>query len=245
MKSKLVCVCVTILVSATWWTGCSSTVNNAAPVDAGGGGTDSGGTDSGPVSDAGADAPADTGVDAALTGPFVAITYGNCAAFTPCGGDPIGSFTVTGGCVGNGAFAAAKAQCAGIVESNVVFEARGTLVVDATTSTRNTEVKLAATLAVPAVCVAAIGTCADVQAAILFVAKVDTAVCTDGATAGTCDCDVTDLTAEKTSAAYTKSANTITTSNPTRTFDYCVTGNEIKYLETTANSVPATFVLTK
>jgi hypothetical protein len=249
MKSKLVAVCVTLLASATWWVGCSSTVVNSTadaggstPVEAGGQ------QETGPVAEAGTDAPADTGVDSASPlGPFVAITYGSCAAFTPCGGDPIGSFTVTGGCVGNGAFAAAKTQCPGIVESDVVIQARGTVVTDATTIVRDTEVKLAAKLFIPASCVtAAGGSCGTIEAGITFVGKLDTATCaTDGA--GGCNCNVGDTTAEKTTDTYTKTASSITTGTGAteRTFDYCITGNELQYLETTANSVPATYVLTK
>ena len=248
MKSKLFGVCVTLLASATWWVGCSSTVVESTadaggntPVEAGGQ------QETGPIAEGGTDASTDSADGASPLGPFVAITYGNCAAFTPCGGDPIGSFSMTGGCVGNGAFAAAKAQCAGIVESDVVIQARGTVVTNATTIVRNTEVKLAAKLAIPASCVTqAGGSCATIEAGITFVGKLDSASCaTDGA--GGCNCTVGDTTAETTTDTYTKTATSITTGTGTteRTFDYCVTGNELKYLETTANSVPATYVLTK
>ena len=159
MKTKLVPACVTILAAATWWTGCSSSdVTSANGIDAGGSLPEAGGGEpeaGGKVDGGNADGAAkDSSTDGSNGGPFVDIAYGaaNCPAFTPCGGDPIGSWKVSGGCVTEAVLADAKKQCAGLVESDVKFRARGTVVTTATNVTRNTDVEYTAKLAVPPEC---------------------------------------------------------------------------------------------
>jgi len=243
MKSKLFVVGASVLVCSGLWMGCSSgsSVDNGT-ADGGPSGSEAGasetGTTEGGSNDAGGGTDSSTTVE--ITGPLIDIQYKGCTPLAACGGDVKGTWRLTGGCVPDGAFAAAKQQCAGLVESNVKFQARGVVFADATKITRKTEVKLTATLAVPQMCVAAIGTCADVATAIKFTG-IDTATC--AVSAGGCDCDVADQTNENTTDAYTTSGNTLTSG--VRTFDYCVAGNEIKYEETTAKAVPAVFTLAK
>ena len=253
MKSKLIGVSLTALAFSAWWMGCSgSTANNAATaVDSGPAETGGGNPEAGIPETGGQDAPADTGVDSALTGPFVDISYGvaSCPAFTPCGGDPKGTWNVTGGCISEAAFDAAKMQCPGLMESNVKFKARGNVTATATTIARHTEVKFSATLAIPKACKDGVpgATCAVVGQALVAFGGLATATCTDDAVSGGCNCDVSDSTTDQTMAeAYTTSGNTLSTAGPpARTFDYCVAGNEIKYKETTAKAVPAIFILKK
>ena len=253
MKTRLISVSVSLLVGSAWWTGCSSDSSSSggptplpdsgATADTGTPPTDGGG-DSSPV-----DAAKDTGVDAALTGlPYLPIMYGaaNCPAFEPCGGDVKGSWKLTGGCVTEALFAQAKQQCPAIVESNVVIQARGTVVADAVTIARHTDVKLSATLAVPAACKPGGYTCAQIGGALTSVAGLKSAACTDDA--GGCKCDVTNALDEITSDAYTTSGSTLTTGagSSARTFDYCVKTTELAYKETTSGSaIPAIFVNSK
>lgn len=249
MKSKLMGVCVTMLACSAWWIGCSSSsTNNDNTADSGpaeGGGPAEAGAGDTSV----ADAPADVGVDTALSGPFIDIKYGAamCPAFTPCGGDPKGTWNVTGGCVTEALFEAAKAQCAGLVESNVVLKARGYVTANATTISRRTEVKFTATLAIPKACKDPVGSCTVVGQALVGLAMLEKATCTDDAATMGCNCDVADTYNDNNPGdAYTTAGNTLTTNGAMpRTFDYCVAGNEIKYKETTAKAVPAIFVLTK
>jgi hypothetical protein len=248
-NSKLLGICVTALACTAWWTGCSgSSADGVTTADAGGGGTDGSTAADGGGSDgsSAADAAKDTGVDAALTGAFATITYGSCPTFTACGGDVKGTWNVSGGCVSSDLFKAAKQQCPGIVESNVVFQARGYVTADATTVTRNTEVKFTAKLAIPSNCKAAVGACATVGSALVF-AGLKTATCTDDAGTGGCNCDVGDTIADTSSDAYVTAGNTLTTGSSTsaRTFDYCVAGSKLSYIETTAKAIPVTFELTK
>jgi hypothetical protein len=245
MKSKLsrgALPSVTLVACAAWWIGCGGTSVSGGDVSDGGGPGEGGSSETGASPDGGNDAPAE-GVDAAITGPFVDIQYKNCATFAACGGDPKGLWHVTGGCVPDGAFAAAKAQCPGLTESNVMFQARGTIYADGTNVTRNTEVKFTASLFVPKVCKDMVGTmCSDLDA-IIKLGGIGNATCKNAATAGDCTCDVSDSTKDSTADTYTTAGNTLTSGG--RTYDYCVAGNKIEYKETTAKSVPAVFALAK
>jgi hypothetical protein len=250
-NSKLLGICATALVCTAWWTGCSgSSTDGVTNADAGGAGTDGSSTSDGGGGTDGssaADAANDTGVDASLTGPFATITYGSCSTFTACGGDVKGTWNVSGGCVSSDLFKAAKAQCAGITESAVVFQARGNVTADATTITRNTEVKFTAKLAIPSDCKAKVGgACATVGSALIF-AGLQTATCTDDAATSGCNCDVGDTITDSSSNVYVTAGNTLTTGSgaSARTFDYCAAGSKLTYLETTAKAVPVTFELTK
>jgi hypothetical protein len=225
--------------------GCSSGSSvGVAATDGGGTTSEGGGGSEGGSSEAGTDAGTDSSTAIEITGPFIDVQYKACTPLAACGGDVTGLWRLTGGCVDEGAFAAAKAQCAGLTETNVKFQARGVVFADATNITRKTEVKFTATLNVPAECVAAnpLGTkCSDTEAAVKFTG-IATATCT-GPVGGPCVCDVGDQTTTNTTNAYTTSGNTLTSG--AQTYDYCVAGSEIKYKETTAKAIPAVFTLTK
>jgi hypothetical protein len=246
MKSKLFVVGACVLVSSAWWMGCSSSSSGTATaVDGGGTGSEGGNIEAGGGTETGTDAGTDSSTGLVITGPFIDIQYKSCAAFTACGGDVKGLWRLTGGCVDEGAFAAAKAQCPGIVESNVKFQARGVVSADATTITRKTEVKFTATLAVPVECKNAnpLGTtCKAAEAAVQF-AGIKTATCTDAAAGGGCDCNVGDSTSDDTTDTYSTAGNTLTSG--VRTFDYCVAGSDLTYKETTAKAIPAVYTLAK
>ncbi|MBX3190665.1 MAG: hypothetical protein KF819_26935 [Labilithrix sp.] len=239
---------VCFVTSALLWVGCSDTTTESGNPEGGttpegGNGNDGGGGDSSPAVDSGVDSAAPP-----LTGPFIPLKYGaaNCPAFTPCGGDPKGMWNLKDGCVTEEIFAGAKGQCPGLTESDVNFEARGYVLVDAVTATRKTEVKFSAKFAVPQACKAAVGTCANIATA-LKLGGLDTATCADDAGTSGCDCDVGDLIAETTSDTYTTNGNVLTTGSAgtARTYEYCVAGAGISYKETTANAAPATLFLEK
>lgn len=249
MKSTVFGLGVCFVASALLWTGCSGgTTQNDIPD---GGGTPEGSSnDSGPTSDA---APADTGTDSAappLTGPFIDIKYGaaSCPAFTACGGDPKGMWTLKDGCVTEKVFDGAKAQCNGLTESDVKFQARGYVLVDATSATQKTEVKFSAKLAVPSGCKGlAGGVCANLATLLQTLGGLDTATCVDDAGTGGCTCDVGDTITDTTTDTYTTSGNTLTTGSggSARTWDYCVASPQLSLKETTQDAVPALFILQK
>jgi len=227
---------VVALTGSVVWMGCSSddspaatnttdagsnTENDAGsdPVDSG---NDQGKKDSGTTNDAGTF----EGVD---------ITYGKCPAVAKCGGDIVGSWKVSGGCVPDDAFAEAKAQCPGLQESDVVIKANGTVVATATTVERKTNVQVSAKVVVPKAC-SPVPDCGLIAAGLQTGAlpgapKFEKATCTDGG--DNCNCDVLGTASEESNDDYTTNGGVLTTTNPDRTFDYCVDGNKTTYTETT------------
>lgn len=246
MNSKFFVVGVAVLTSSVWWIGCGGSSAGTTDTTDGGSGGEAGTSEAG-TSEAGTDLP-EAGVDAAITGPLLDIQYKGCTPLAPCGGDPKGLWKLSGGCVDEGLFAAAKQGCPGLVESNVKIQARGTVYADATTIGRKTEVTFTATFAVPKSCKDAnpLGpTCKNAEAGIKF-AGIKTATCKDAAVGGGCDCDVANTVNDDTSDTYTTSGNTLTTGTAAkRTFDYCIAGAKFDYTETTADAIPAVFTLTK
>lgn len=223
---------VAITVAGVVWLGCSSDEPSAATSA-----TDAG-ADSGGSTDAGSSPTADSGGNTTDSGvkPTTTITYGQCAAFTKCGGDVVGSWKVTGGCLSQDQFADAKAQCQGLQESNVVIKADGTVTVTATRVMRNTVVNVTGKVLVPKSC-APLPSCAVIAGALQVGfnnLKFDTATCTESG--DSCDCAVERTLTENTDDAYTTDNGTLTTENPTRTFDYCVTADKNVFQETTAGA---------
>lgn len=241
---------ISVFACTAAWIGCggSSEGTPTTGADSGGVTTEAGpSSEGGPAIEAGTDAS--TKPDAAITGPYLDIQFGNCPTLTACGGDPKGLWKVTAGCVDDTVFDGAKMQCPTLTVTNPQFKARGTVYADATTISRNTDVKFTAKFGVPAACATPVGSCATVAMAIKLGAGLDTATCTDDpATPMACICDVGNTTITNTSDTYTTAGNVLTTGTGTtaRTFDYCVMGSEIKYKETTAKTaIPALFTLSK
>ncbi|MBX3218754.1 MAG: hypothetical protein KF850_42505, partial [Labilithrix sp.] len=189
------------------------------------------------VEDAGDGGPVDTGAPEADTPPpMVDVTYGTCPAFAKCGGDIVGSWKVSGGCVSSDAFTDLKTQCPGFEESDVVIKANGTVVATATNVVRKTSVKLTGKIALPKACAMGTDNCSTIALGLTSgvlpgVPKFETATCTDGGTL--CNCDVSVTRDETTDDSYTSADGVVTTTNPTRTFDYCVDGSKTTYVETT------------
>lgn len=235
-----------LLAGCALWIGCGGTSTTSAPTDSGTA-PETSAPEAGTTPDGGGgtDASTDATVIPPNNGPFIDLQYGMCPTFAACGGDPKGLWNVTGGCVSEKIFDAAKQQCPNLAVSNVKFQARGNVNATATNIARQLEVKFTAAFAVPPECKNGnpVGTtCKDAETALKF-AGLATAACKDNAAMG-CDCDVTNDLGENTSDPYTVSGNTLTAN--ARTFDFCVTGNEIKYTETTAKApIPAVFTLTK
>ncbi len=225
------------LAGSVMWVGCSSDdPNTSAPTqDAGpGSDNDSGNNDTDSGNNNPPDDDAGSKQDASFEG--VDIKYGKCPDFVKCGGDVVGSWKVSGGCVPDDAFAEARTKCPGLQESDVVIKANGTVVATATTIERKTNVQVSAKVVVPKSC-SPIADCGLIATGLQTGAlpgapKFDTATCTDSG--ANCNCDVVGSINEDTSDDYTTSGNVLTTKDPERTFDYCVKGNVTTYKETTA-----------
>jgi hypothetical protein len=223
------------------WMGCSSDDKNATTPgtnDAGTDGATKNNTDSG---DGTGNGDKDSGTQQQ---PGVPVHYGECPAFEKCDSDPVGSWTVSGGCLSKDAFAPAKAQCPGLAERDVVITAEGTVEVTATNVKRKTAVHLSGSVTIPKTC-AKNAPCSLVAGALqggFKGLKFDKVDCTEAGTA--CDCSVASTMSDDTDDTWTKDNGTLTTaSNPERTYDYCVVGNTIRYQETTDPNSPLQFVI--
>jgi hypothetical protein len=230
------------LAGTTVWAGCSggSAVAPAVSNDAGDpnrGDGSNGQDDSGPGGRGDTPDSGDKKDSGDNNAPEVPIAYGTCPAFTKCGGEIVGSWKVSGGCLSSDTFAAAKDRCPGLTESDVVIKASGTVVATATTVERKTTVKLSAKVTLPKDgCGFLVPDCGLIGAGLKSgqlpgTPKFDDATCTDGGTE--CNCTVAATVTEDKLDTYTVADGVLTTANPTRTFDYCVQGNKTTYTETT------------
>lgn len=200
---------------------------------------------SGPTEDAGpkpGDGGADAGRDAAIDAPEVNVTFGTCAAFTPCGGDEKGTWKLTGGCVSNSFLDEAKKECPGFTTTGDKITARGLMTADGTKMSVDTEAKYTTKASVPYTC-SPIKACAAIQVAATAQFGFDKATCVENAGKTGCDCDL-----EKTqrisqsNVAYTKSGNTLKTN--TADYDYCVAGTKFSFTDT-KSEIPFVFDLAK
>jgi hypothetical protein len=203
--------------------------------------------------------PSDAGNDVAdkdvnIPGTEVSVQYGGCSAFTPCGGDPTGTWTyAAGGCLD----AIDVSTCPGATVTNPVIKVKGQVTFTGATAgtvTRLAQVDISASVGIPQSCVNQLPqgfrTCSAIATALKLPAPTgagfDTATCT--ASAGGCDCNIAKTQVDNGSETYTVSGNTITTGTGTqRTYDFCVNpASTFTYQETTANAPQtATLVMTK
>lgn len=217
------------------WLGCGGSETSSSSSSSGGtqdsGPETSTTTDSGPT-DSGGGSKLDVKFDGNIDAPEVAITFGTCPQFTPCGGDEKGSWKVTGGCLSDEVLADAKNACAGFTTSNETIKAKGIVTADGANVIRQTQVKFSAKAHIPASCAAqAGGNCQLVALGAQAQLGFDKATCVDADGGDGCDCDVEDTITEATADTYTKSGNTITTGSGD-TFDYCVAGTKLSYTQT-------------
>lgn len=185
------------------------------------------------------DTPADSGVmsDTPPAGDAVITIADGCPAFSPCGGDPIGTWQYDSICIEeSGIEALFAAQCPGTEILSGTGTADGLVEITATQITRMITTSVTAQVAVGGdTC---IGICAAIPSVVRDMVPGATATCvsgTDGAGNDTCTCDVTFGSTLDETNAYTTEGNTIVTDAGTpdeRRFDYCVEGDgSLRYTE--------------
>jgi hypothetical protein len=193
--------------------------------------------------------PTDGGNDTGLNAPEVTIDYmQTCPAFTPCDTDPTGSWTLTGGCVDSSLFTAAKANCPGLTESNVVIKSKGLSTITATTITQQSETNFTGKLFVPNSCKPSPSVTCTLIGNFLTAPPpngggFDSATCADAA--GGCDCNVAQKTVTSSSGPYTKSGGVITATSTGDEYDYCVNpANTLTTRQRNQNGTPGPATLT-
>ena len=191
----------------------------------GGGGPDAGaggGVDAGGTSDI--DAGGGGGADAGGGGeaPDVTISIAeSCEDVTPCGGDLLGSWHYTAGCLED-PFGPLYDECPSATVSEQVATARGTITVGPFEVGQDATVHVSARVYVPAECSA--GMCELVEASLAGV--VDSASCAPES--GGCDCEVEVTDSIVRNDTYTISGGILTSGSGER-YAFCVDGASLRY----------------
>lgn len=145
-----------------------------------------------------------------------------CPAFQPCGGNALGTWDYTDGCVQN-PFTGLQSACPAVTVTGLTGTARGSITLTATTVTRSATVTTSATVNVPSSCAQPIGGCAVVEKQLTDAGFV--AAC---AGAGDCSCSVSRTEQLDDASAYTASGNTITLASGDK-YDYCLGQGTLGY----------------
>jgi hypothetical protein len=241
-----------------WWISALAALGLACPGSTVGGndaGTNDAGSanDAGGVSDAGEDADGGTGSDGGTsdsgtnnndaglpycsraTAPVVNIDIPtSCTAFTPCGGDPVGSWHYSAVCV-DSPFGAIQAACPSMTFSNASGTVQGCAVFAGGASGflyRDLTWSISGTVNLPSACTPT--GCAQAQGALDVYYPGST--CSTAAGGG-CTCAVTRTGgAQGPATDYTVIGTTLEITQDTRTFDLCATpGTSLMHHETTSN----------
>jgi hypothetical protein len=166
---------------------------------------------------------------------------GSCGKVTPCGGDVVGSYTITAGCINNAALnmqlGSTSTSCPGlsVSVSGTNVTGSGSFNADMTYTVTET-VKLSAVETIPTSCLSQSGvtlTCAQLDQALQQEIASGSTTISSGHCSGTssCTCSFT-IPAQTTTetGTYTTSGTTITMTPSTGTTSsdsYCVQGNEL------------------
>lgn len=217
-------------------TGGGSTTGGGGGATGGGGGS---AIDAGPpVLDAGT-----TTLDGGTVNPpTIAITFmASCGVVTPCPGNELGTWVYTAGCIEDGAFSrltslAQQIGCTADVTNKNGYIA-GAVVFDGAQVRRNV-------VGLANFHFSATGT--NCVAACQFIPGQLPAGITGTCAPGlaSCECDLSFDLSDHATQSYTYANGVLTT--PTERYDSCITGNDLRYRETTdAGAVPGIFTLTK
>jgi hypothetical protein len=159
--------------------------------------------------------------------PVTVLTSSTCPPLAPCGGDIAGTWDVSGVCL-EIPLATALAACPGATITRADGRARGRVVFSTAPSIarRVAESEARVDLLVPAVCAAAAGGCAALQA--LLVRAAPGATCAAAAT-GDCLCTAQQRYTIDDGDAYTTMSNQIVSTTSGKRWDYCVDGSTLRY----------------
>jgi hypothetical protein len=188
----------------------------------GGGGGDAG--DAASKGDAAPKGDAAHGDDGpAKAGPVAITISASCPAFTPCGGDVVGTWAAAAGCVDD-PLATSKSLCPALVVNSETASVEGAVTFTSDFVTRGYTVHYAMDVTIPASCLT-IATCAQIQTA--YQAYLPDTSCAD-APAGACHCQATFATDAAQASMYSTSDDEVVTTSGDR-YAYCVSGNTLQY----------------
>jgi hypothetical protein len=213
-------------------TDAGSDVDASADVDAGD--VDAGASDAGAMTDGGSLLPpfdaGDPFGDAGTLGtpawvPLDVLVDGTtCPPLDACGGDELGSWDVTGGCVD---FAVPEefALCTGATIT-ASGRARGRVTFGGGFADRTAQSEVSADVFIPGFCAGLAGGCAAVED--LIVMSIPGSVCV-ATPAGDCRCAARMVNVIDDADAYTTMSNQIVSTTSGKRWDYCITDGEMRY----------------
>jgi hypothetical protein len=166
----------------------------------------------------------DGGGDASGGGETVAITLSaSCASVTPCGGDVVGTWTPSGGCIVD-PLATAKSLCPLLTVNSEVATVTGSVTFSTGAAMRNYVAHYGMDITIPAICLDA-ETCAEIESG--YQLYVPGTTCTDVAD-GACRCTGSIDTTAAQESAYTETNDEIVTPSGDH-YVYCVSGSTMQY----------------
>ena len=246
MKSRAVFAGGAMIVAATLVFACGG--SDAVSVDAGGsdsGGGGNDGTSGGDVTtpppdgsspaDAGSDGTTVTDGGTTLDG-GVPIQIGNCSTFTACGGNVVGTWDYTGGCVAD---PFANNQCTTLVVHSQSASMKGTITFasDGGASgqvTRNLQASYDANITVPSSCTYK-QSCTNIAGYLQQASPGATVTCTTNSQQG-CDCSYSAVFTDQSTRPYTIQGTDLLVGqgapNQIDHYAYCVQGTSMQYQHT-------------
>jgi hypothetical protein len=152
------------------------------------------------------------------------ITFPASCPLTPCGGNVVGTWDYSGGCVDD-PFPMVKQFCPTAQVTNATGTIKGSVTFTANQVQRTATATTSATIVLPIECTQG----SPCSSFVNYLPKGST--CTGS---GTCSCSVTVNEQVSDSDSYTVNGNDIVTGTGS-TYNYCVSGNTMKYEEVGAN----------
>lgn len=147
-----------------------------------------------------------------------------CTPLVACGGDEVGTWDVTGGCV-DFPVPAALGRCPGATIT-ASGRARGRVAFDGTIARRTAQSEVSAEVFIPSLCAGFAGGCPAIQTLIAM--SLPDPVCVATA-AGDCRCAARQTNVIDDGDAYTTMSNQIVSTTSGKRWDYCVTAGQLRY----------------
>lgn len=160
----------------------------------------------------------------------VLVDGSTCDPLTACGGDVVGTWDVTGGCV-EVPIGEELDACPGATVSGS-GRARGRVIFDGTFATRTGQSEVVIELFVPSLCAAFLGGCSALETQIRMAAP-DARCVADSA--GNCDCAARQVFVIDDADFYTTEDGQIVSASSDRRWDYCVEGTSLRYRDASSS----------
>ena len=158
---------------------------------------------------------------------------GTCAPVAACGGPVLGTWDVSGGCI-EVPLPSQFMLCPGARVSRSAGRARGRVIFAPTIAYRASQWEVEAELFVPQTCATIVGGCSAIEG-LVRPGFPDSRCVSEGA--GNCRCAVRQSGTINDGDAYTTTSTQIVSTLSGRRWDYCVTGERIRYNDTSAGAV--------